>query len=158
MPTLSITLLHVWIFPIEEKLSEWQIPAAFFIHFHIFFHHRNLSRRIASDPTFMESSNMLNILQSLFFLLPFEWDLKTDEMENMALLWKQNKQICKVDEDEEKCFSRLKPRSIWTLRLHTSVCASVERAKIFSPNQNFFCLIRVPPCPSSIWSESPHVD
>ena len=28
---------------------------------------------------------MLNILQSLFFLLPFEWDLKTDEMENMAL-------------------------------------------------------------------------
>ena len=50
---------------------------------------------------------------------------------------------------KEKCLSRLKPRSIWTLRLHTSFCASVERAKDFRSEPKLLL---------SNWLESPHVD
>ena len=49
---------------------------------------------------------------------------------------------------KEKCLSRLKPWSIWTLRLHTSFCGSVERAKI---------IFSEPKLRLSNWLESPCV-
>ena len=137
----QLALLYDLVFPIYRgKVIRITNPCSLFHTFYIFFHHRNLSRWIASDPTFM-----LNILQSLFFLLPLlEWDLKADEMENMAFFYSVNILVSVTNMWgwwKEKCLSRLKPPSIWTLRLHTSFCASVERAKIFSLNQNFFCPI-----------------
>ena len=73
-PTLPILLLYDWIFPIHRgRVIRIANPCSLFHTFYIFFHHRNLSRRIASDPTFMEISNMLNILQSLSFLLPLRF-------------------------------------------------------------------------------------
>ena len=82
-PTLPILLLYDWIFPIHRgRVIRIANPCSLFHTFYIFFHHRNLSRRIASDPTFMEISNMLNILQSLFFLLPLSEILK---------LWRRGK-------------------------------------------------------------------
>ena len=66
--------LYDLVFPIYRgKVIRITNPCSLFHTFYIFFHHRNLSRRIASDPTFMEISNMLNILQSLSFLLPLRF-------------------------------------------------------------------------------------
>ena len=141
-------LLHVWIFPIEEKLSELQIPAAFFIHFHIFFHHRGKLHLIQ----LLWKAQICSILSSKFiFPSPIEWETELTKWKIWLYFYSVNILVSVTNMWgwwKEKCLSRLKPRSIWTLRLHTSFCGSVERAKI---------IFSEPKLRLSNWLESPRV-